>query len=59
MGDLVNFNKARKAKARAVAVATAAANRPKFGRNKADKIRDRMEKARADKLADGHRLEKD
>jgi hypothetical protein len=59
MGDLVNLNKARKAKARSVARATAEANRAKFGRTGAEKDRDRIEMARAEKRLDGHRLETD
>lgn len=59
MGDLVNFNKARKAKTKAVAAATAEANRTKFGRTKAEKARDRTEATRTAKLVDGARLERD
>jgi hypothetical protein len=59
MGDLINLNKARKAKARNVAHATSEANRTKFGRTKAEKERDRSEKARAERLLDGAKLEKD
>ena len=59
MGDLINLNKARKAKAKSVAHATSEANRVKFGRTKAEKDRDRSEKARADRLVDGAKLEKD
>ena len=57
MGDVVNFNKARKAKAKTEARLTADANRAKFGRTKAEKDRDRVEKARADKLLDGARMD--
>ncbi|MBO9376079.1 DUF4169 family protein [Sphingomonas histidinilytica] len=57
MGDVVNLNKARKARARSDAKATAETNRAKFGRTKAEKERDRIEKARADKLVDGAKLE--
>ena len=59
MGDLINLTKARKAKAKNVAIATAAANRTKFGRTSAEKNRDRSEKARAEKSLDGVKLEKD
>lgn len=59
MGDVVNFNKARKAKARTDAKATAEANRAKFGRTKGEKQRDRIEKDRAGKIVDGAKLEKD
>jgi len=50
MGDVVNLNKARKAKRRAEGRADAAANRAKFGRTAVDKA---QEKARADKLGRG------
>lgn len=59
MGDLVNFNKARKARAKSVATATAERNRAKFGRTKAEKLRDGTEAARMVKLVDGAKLEKD
>ena len=59
MGDLINLNKARKAKAKNVAHATAEAHRAKFGRTRAGKNRDRAEKARAERLLDGAKLEKD
>jgi hypothetical protein len=59
MGDVINFNKARKAKARTDAKAIAEANRAKFGRTKGEKVRDRIEKNRADKIVDGAKLEKD
>lgn len=57
MGDVVNFNKARKAKARGDARTMAEANRAKFGRTKVEKERDRAEKARLDKAVDGAKLE--
>lgn len=57
MGDVVNLNKARKARARSDAKATAEANRVKFGRTRAEKERDRIDKARADRLIDGAKLE--
>jgi len=50
MGDVVNLNKARKAKRRAEARTDAAANRAKFGRTGAEKAVDR---ASADRLARG------
>lgn len=59
MGDVINFNKARKAKARTDAKASAEANRAKFGRTKSEKARDRIEKERAEKIVDGAKLEKD
>lgn len=47
MADPVNLNKARKAKARAGKVQSAAENRQKFGRTKAQKA---LEKSAGDKL---------
>jgi hypothetical protein len=43
MADIVNFNKARKRKARQLAAKTAAENRVRFGRSKADKQREAAE----------------
>lgn len=59
MAEIVNLNKARKAKARAEDKAQAAENRAKFGRPRGEKA---AEKARADKAArdlEGHRLSDD
>ena len=50
MGDVVNLNKARKARRRADARADAAANRARHGRTAADKA---LDKARAEKLGRG------
>jgi hypothetical protein len=57
MGDLINLNKARKARARAEAADTAAANRAKHGRTGAAKAADRQAEARRRALLDGARLE--
>ena len=59
MGNVVNLNRARKARARAEARTIADANRAKFGRTKAEKVRDRIEKDRAEALLDGAKLEGD
>ncbi|MFZ3004718.1 MAG: DUF4169 family protein [Phenylobacterium sp.] len=48
MNDVVNFNKARKARAKDAAKSVAAANRAKFGRTKGEKA---VDKAQADKVA--------
>ena len=48
MAELVNLNRARKAKTRTDAETKAAENRAKFGRTKADR---QLEQARADKTA--------
>ncbi len=56
MGDLVNLNKFRKAKQRRNQEATAAINREKFGRTKADKDRDQQQRERQDRDLDGAKL---
>ena len=53
MGEIVNLNKARKALLRQQAVATAAANRAKHGRTRAEKANDARAEARAKALLDG------
>ena len=57
MAEIVNLNRARKAKARAEKQAEAAANRAKHGRPKAEKALDRSEAARLESLLDGARKE--
>jgi hypothetical protein len=47
MAEIVNFNRARKAKAKADDKTRAAENRAKFGRTKGEKT---LDAARADKL---------
>jgi hypothetical protein len=46
MADILNLNKARKARAKAIAQAEAEANRARFGRTKAEKVRDAAEAER-------------
>jgi hypothetical protein len=53
MAEIVNLNKARKARAKADAAAEAAANRAKHGRTKAEKAQDRAAEARRQALLDG------
>lgn len=55
MADILSLSKARKAKARTEKEAAAEANRLKFGRTKAEKLKHASEKARADKRIDGHK----
>jgi len=55
MADIVNLNRARKAKVRADKEAQAAQNRIAFGRTKAEKQQAAAEKARADKQIDDHK----
>ncbi|PKP94010.1 MAG: DUF4169 domain-containing protein [Alphaproteobacteria bacterium HGW-Alphaproteobacteria-16] len=52
MSEVVNLNKARKARAKAAATAKAVENRAKFGRTRAEKARDATERARAERLLD-------
>jgi hypothetical protein len=53
--EIVNLNKARKAKARADKETTAAHNRAKFGRTKAERLRETAEDERRQRELDGAR----
>jgi len=53
--SILSLSKARKAKARAEKDATAAENRVKFGRTKAENAKDAAEKSIAQKLIDAHK----
>jgi hypothetical protein len=55
MGDVVNLRAARKAKARASAEATAAANRALHGRTRAERERDAADAKRRERLLDDAR----
>ena len=57
MADILNLNKARKARAKAQASAKAVENRAKFGRTKAQKAADEAEQARIAENLDGARRE--
>ena len=59
MGEIVNLNKARKARARQDAQADAAANRAKHGRTKAERAKDAQAEARHKALLDGAKKEED
>ncbi len=59
MGEIVNLSKTRKARTRAEREAQAMANRLKFGRPKAEIERKRQEEARAERVHEAHKLEKD
>ncbi len=52
MADILNLNKARKARAKATAKAEAEANRARFGRTKAEKARDAAEAERKVRMLD-------
>ena len=57
MGEVVNINRARKAKARAADKAQAATNRDAFGRTKAQKQADAATQDRLTRTLDGARRE--
>lgn len=59
MAEIVNFNKARKRKAREQAEQRAAENRVKFGRTKEQKRRDAETDAEAQRRMDGLRRERE
>ena len=59
MGDVVNLNKLRKARARVEAKVQADANRVKFGRTKAERKRDEIEGNRLVKTIEGVKLDDD
>jgi hypothetical protein len=55
MGEIVNLNRAKKARAKADKEALAAGNRVRFGRSKAEKAKAAAEKTIAEKLIDAHK----
>lgn len=57
MSNVVNFNKARKRRARQLAEQQAAANRVKFGRTKAEKRRDAAAAEEAQRKLDQLKLD--
>jgi len=57
MGEIVNLNKARKARDKAAAKRTAEANRLTFGRARAERDATKAERERASAMLDGHKLE--
>jgi hypothetical protein len=57
MADILSLSKARKARARTAKETTAAENRVRFGRTKAQKGKDAAEQSRAAKKADAHKRE--
>lgn len=59
MGDLINLNKARKARAKVAAEKKATDNRAKFGMTKAEKTKIADEKARLARHIDGHKRDDD
>lgn len=57
MAEIINLRRARKARTRAEQAATAAANRRKFGRPKAERAAEAAEQARAAQKLDAHKLD--
>lgn len=57
MNDVVNFNKAKKARTKDAAKAVAAANRAKFGRTKGEKAAEKAQADKAARLLDGAKRE--
>ena len=57
MNDIVNFNKAKKARAKQEAKSKTVANRAKFGRTKGEKAIEKAEAAKVVRLLDGARRE--
>jgi hypothetical protein len=57
MGEVVNLNKARKARDKAEAKRTADANRLTFGRTKAERQTTQMERDRDAAHLEGHKLD--
>ena len=59
MADVINLNRARKARDRAEGKARAAENRVSHGRTKAEKTAARIEAERVSRLLDGAKREDD
>lgn len=57
MGDVVNLNRARKARAKDELKTAAAANRAAHGRTRAEREAADRERERAARLLDGHKTE--
>jgi hypothetical protein len=57
MAEIVNLNRARKAKARDAAETKAAENRAKYGQTKAERVRLASEKAKLRAVIDGAKRE--
>lgn len=59
MGEIVNLNRARKARDKAAAKRTAEANRLTFGRTKVEREATKAERERDAARLDGHKLDHD
>lgn len=58
-GEIINLNKARKARAKTDAKAKAAANRVRHGETTAQRAVKLIERLRAEKKLDGHKRDED
>lgn len=59
MADVINFNKARKARDKEAGKVAAAENRARFGRTKADRSLDQARAEKAERALDQAKLDKD
>jgi hypothetical protein len=59
MAEIINLNRARKARQKAGAKAAAEANRLLHGRTRADRDAQKIERERADRHIEGHKREDD
>ncbi len=57
MAEIVNLRRARKDRARVEKAARAAENRTRFGRGKAEKRATEVERARAETVLDGNKID--
>lgn len=57
MGEIVNLNRVRKAKAKADRAVQATENRVKYGRTKAEKQKERAAEQAAARHLEGHKLD--
>ena len=57
MAEIVNLRRVKKQRARDDAAQAAAENRARFGRGKAERAAERLERARAERTLDGNRTD--
>lgn len=58
MGETINLNRARKARAKAQAKADAAENRVRFGRTKGEKALEAESRRKLEREVEGHKRER-
>lgn len=59
MAEIINLNKARKARAKAQGKATASTNRAKHGQSESAKSAEKRRQEKTEQLLDGAKIEKD